>query len=206
MRHYIFRRHSQFELHQYYYKDSSCTEPAYSIEAHGEITVGDASWLVSGGLDAEYTLSEVSVMPYTTFVAKRLQENFHRHCPEMVTRDWRPRESYTLFEFKLDSVGNNNNNRQSGHAVDEGYYDDDDDAGFFVDRDCRSALNLVFHELQLLRVEVRKRGLMLRKELFLGDIHTDYTQRETYRPTSYQTALQFAQVNTSHPFNLATSF
>ena len=194
LRHYIFRHQSQFELHQYYYRDSHCTEPAYSIVARGEITVGDESWLVAGGLDAEYSLSEVSVMPYTSFVARRLQDNFRRHCPQMVTQDWRAHESYTLFHFKLDlSKLSRTTNDNDGDGDDYDY----DDADVLVDHDCRSTLNLVFHELQLLRVEVRKRDVQLRKQLFLGDIHTDYTQRATYRPTSYQAPLQFAQVRGS---------
>lgn len=81
----------------------------------------------------------------------------------------------------------------------------------FHDFDCTDVFNLTFHELQLIRVEIRRldstpknkinifpfryhhehRGV---KQLFLGDIHTDKKHRQTYRPVSYQPALKQAKV------------
>ena len=119
-------------------------------------------------------------MPYTNLVARKLQENFSRTCPQMgIHENWKPLKSYVLFQFLLE-YGDND-------------YDDPD---ILIDHDCKASLNLVFHELQLLRMEVRKRheSDLLRKMLYLGDIHTDYTERESYRPTSYQDPLYFSQV------------
>ena len=54
-----------------------------------------------------------------------------------------------------------------------------------------AALRFVAHELQLVRLELRRRpgSSDVTKALLLGDIHTDPKQRPFYRPTSYQSAL-----------------
>ena len=54
-----------------------------------------------------------------------------------------------------------------------------------------AALRFVAHELQLVRLELRRRpgNSDVTKALLLGDIHTDPKQRPFYRPTSYQSAL-----------------
>ena len=76
------------------------------------------------------------------------------------------------------------------YADDDYEYDDD----VMIDQDCRSTLFIVFHELQLVRVERERRHNGGRRTLWLGDIHSDYTKRDSYRPTSYQDALVSAQV------------
>jgi hypothetical protein len=61
------------------------------------------------------------------------------------------------------------------------------------DMDCLSALHAVFHELQLVRIERRPKGLPgirhPRHELLLGDVHSRPEFRNTYRPTAFQTPL-----------------
>ena len=66
------------------------------------------------------------------------------------------------------------------------------------DLDFLHALHLSFHELQLMRLERRPlkqhgqrargrpRGMHMRSELLLGDIHTEKMKRDKYRPTALQ--------------------
>jgi len=61
-------------------------------------------------------------------------------------------------------------------------------------RVCSTSLEQSLNELQLMRIELRGRdadagGDRRRRLLYLGDVHTDRTQRPFYRPQSYQLPL-----------------
>ena len=95
------------------------------------------------------------------------------------------------------------------------------------DLDCLHGLHLSFHELQLLRLEMRplkrpsrhgvganggrgrqRRSRQFRSELLLGDIHTEKRMRDRYRPTALQPYSLFKakKVRTVAGFAISVSF
>lgn len=68
------------------------------------------------------------------------------------------------------------------------------------DRDCTHGLDFSMQELQLLRMERRFEPSAPERqaeELFVGDVHTERTQRRNHRPTGYQPPLQNVKVSAS---------
>ena len=64
------------------------------------------------------------------------------------------------------------------------------------EKDCSASLEQSLNELQLMRIELRGRGVGEndgsdhgQRFLYLGDVHTDRAQRPYYRPQSYQQPL-----------------
>jgi hypothetical protein len=178
LRKYRFLENGHFELHQYYYADSDCHSPTYSLLARGSLEVGNPSWLVLGAMEAEYQLAYVSVMPYTQHMADLLGSKVNRTCPGFSRSPWRTYQDHEIFhyvEFPHNRDGDIRTPLNEDVVV--------------VDRDCTAALHFTLNELQLLRLEVRRHHLLLQRTLYVGNVHTDLTNRKSYRPTSYQQPL-----------------
>lgn len=182
MRRYYFQRH-HFKLQQYYYKDPGCKRPAYGVVAEGHYRHKRPSWIVQGGTETAYTVHNVSVIPYTSNVARTFTKNA-QFCTELANRNFSTFRKTKILNFPPYAKNSHDASR---------------------DFDCSFVFNLTFHELQLIRLEiqnhhvyssikyfrvVKAKRARTEKLLFLGDIHTDVKQRASYRPTAYQTALR----------------
>ncbi|XP_033754236.1 protein APCDD1-like [Pecten maximus] len=193
LRKYRFKR-GKFQLHQYYYSGPDCSEPLYGVKAQGTIKLLRPSWIVPGGMEAKYRLHNVSIIPFQERIAKEFRWKVREQCPEVKSHTWKPYRSYQIMNFPPYKKFRLYKHRN-------------------VDYDCTHLFNLTFHELQLLRVEIHRQSGRVDKykmssyhsrysksfeevSLFLGDIHTDRKQRQTYRPSSYQTALRNAKTKT----------
>ncbi|XP_060063140.1 protein APCDD1-like [Ylistrum balloti] len=193
LRKYRFKR-GKFQLHQYYYSGPDCSVPLYSVKAQGTIKLLRPSWIVPGAMEAKYRLHNVSIIPFQERIAKEFRRKVREQCPEVKSHPWKPYHSYQIMNFPPYKKFRLYKHRN-------------------VDYDCTHVFNLTFHELQLLRVEIRRQSGSVDKnkistypsrysksfeevDLLLGDIHTDRKQRHTYRPSSYQTALRNSKTKT----------
>lgn len=166
-RSYQFFSNHTFQALQFYYRDNHCSKPGYTLLIKGSLHPRQASWLVRGGTESDYQLSQVSLVSHSLPVAKELQVKLEMTCGMMEHLE--PERSYELWV--------------------EG-----------SDRDCAHGLDFTMQELQLLRMERRFRPSEPERqaeELFVGDVHTERTQRRNHRPTGYQLPLQNVKVSAS---------
>lgn len=161
-RSYTFHTSRHFQALQHYYSDSSCEDPVYSLMIRGKIRLRQASWITHGGTEAEHHLSKVGIVVHTVAAKQRLISRLPPACVGMSLGRAVPGKLYELY------------NTRAG-------------------RGCLAALGFTMMELGLVRVETQyhSHGGKV-QELFLGDIHTDWTQRTQHRPTGYQQPLQSA--------------
>ncbi|KAM9410216.1 protein APCDD1-like [Pholidichthys leucotaenia] len=159
---YIFHPSRHFKALQHYYTDSGCEDPAYSLLIRGKIRLRQASWITLGGTEAEHHLSKVGIVLHSSAAKQRLASRLPPSCVGLSLSRAAPGMLHEMY------------NTRAG-------------------RGCLEALGFSMMELGLMRVETQHHhhgGKV--QELFLGDIHTDWTQRTQHRPTGYQQPLQHA--------------
>ncbi|XP_038605818.1 protein APCDD1-like [Tachyglossus aculeatus] len=168
----MFYSSRMFKAYQFYYRDSSCRDPSYSLVIKGKLRLRQASWITQGATEADYHLHKVGIVFHSQSamweMAARINETSHSGCSGFLPpgKTWAPGTVYELLSAKSE-------------------------------RDCTAALGFTMHELSLIRVEKRyqlhqPQGSRVVEELYLGDVHTEWSERLRYRPTGYQRPLQSA--------------
>jgi hypothetical protein len=102
LRKYKFTAEGHFDVHQFYYTDSSCRKPAYLLVAKGTYRMGRGSFLVPGSRDMEYSLATVTVMPYTDAAADKLGTSVNVSACDRAGKSelpWKPYQRYEIFSY-----------------------------------------------------------------------------------------------------------
>ncbi|KAG5286524.1 hypothetical protein AALO_G00015780, partial [Alosa alosa] len=79
-RSYRFYGNHTFHVQQFYYADNHCTTPTHTLVAHGRLRLRQASWIVRGGTEADYTLHSLRLLCHTPAAARDLTEHLGRTC------------------------------------------------------------------------------------------------------------------------------
>lgn len=161
-RSYTFHTSRHFLALQHYYTDSGCEDPVYSLLIRGKLRLRQASWITRGGTEAEHHLSKVGIVVHNLAAKQKLTSRLPATCVGLILGRVMPGKLQELY------------NTRAG-------------------RGCLTAMGFSMMEMELMRVETQHHSHGGKvQELFLGDIHTDWTQRTQYRPTGYQQPLQSA--------------
>ncbi|KAI7807871.1 protein APCDD1-like [Triplophysa rosa] len=148
---------------QHYYSDSDCHTPSYSLVIRGKLRLRQASWITHGATEAEHQLHKVGMVVHSQKAIHHLSTRLPSSCLGLKAGEHLVRHRlYELFNSKEE-------------------------------KDCLGAFGFSMMELELLRVETHHPSHSRpAKELFLGDVHTDWNERVHHRPTGYQEPLQNA--------------
>ncbi|XP_038658280.1 protein APCDD1-like [Scyliorhinus canicula] len=167
-RSYMFYLNGTFKAYQFYYTDHQCTRPAYTLVIKGKIRLRQASWVTRGATEANYRLQQVAIAFHSGQAMAAILDRMNHSCAGF---------NHLRIAWSPGKTYEILNAR--------------------TNHDCTAGLGFAMHELNLVRVEERTHQQMV-KELFLGDIHTNWAQRTHYRPTGYQCPLQ-AALHHVHP-------
>ena len=121
-------------------------------------------------------------------------------CPRLLSMlvsthstNWVPYEERPVYIFHEGGAADPH--RHFNADVSKGRMPSKADDLSLTDLDCLQHLHMDFHELQLIRLELRPASVPgagkhheqhHRTELLLGDVHTRKDQRRHYRPTAFQ--------------------
>jgi len=100
MRKYSFFEGGLFELHQYFYADSHCHTPAYSVSARGQFQPYQQSWIVDSAVEVDYQLWHATVMPYSPDAAAAFARKVNEsNCTRRKWSLWQPYERYVIYQY-----------------------------------------------------------------------------------------------------------
>ncbi|KAI5696947.1 hypothetical protein M8J75_002706 [Diaphorina citri] len=190
LRHYkFFPRHSpsspvKFKLRHYYYSNTGCTQPLYTLNIHGTYRVDEKSWVVPEGTQMSYRFHKVSVVGYSEAVVGELQHIINESCSGHLYSTWTPHRQYTIFLSNLETDGLFSS-KPDGEQTTTPPVRNRQDL-------CLENVYRMFQDLDLLRIVHRPSNALDpydRTKLYLGDLNVDIEQRKSHLPTAFQVPL-----------------
>ncbi|XP_054714366.1 protein APCDD1-like [Uloborus diversus] len=196
LRRYHILRNGRFHLLRFYFQDPWCTKAKFCVSAvgtfdppPGKATSSSASWVVPGGMELDFTIRRINLVPFDHKTAKSLSEKVNSSCPGTVKSSWKIYKKYKVMfynERRIKNVAGDNAELNSADYL-----------------DCTTSLDITFNELQLIRLEHRmslenaadpredssEGHRKYRSHLFLGADRS----KSRNRPTHYQSPLIPAQ-------------
>ena len=63
-------------------------------------TSSSASWVVPGGLELDYTIKKMTVVPFTIADAITLSDKVNSSCPGTIMATWKPYKKYKVLNYE----------------------------------------------------------------------------------------------------------
>ncbi|VEN47652.1 unnamed protein product [Callosobruchus maculatus] len=192
LRSYTFDSDGRFMLIQHHYWDNSCSSPQLSIICNGRIQLR-TSLVQPGAASGLIRISNITIIPQDKNAANELERVSKIECPGQYSKAWRQYAEHTVYDSRYDEK------KKTFNLWTSAYDQSLNSRGNNVhssDISCLGALKWAFNELKLLKVQLRpiiqdpkKKSKLMKMELLLGDIHSNYRLREYHMPTSFQVPL-----------------
>nr|XP_045582954.1 protein APCDD1-like [Procambarus clarkii] len=201
LRAYTFHGDGSFQLALHTYHDASCAHPAYTLAAHGRLALGRPSWVTPGGTEADYTLTRVEVVGHTHGDAALLAAAVNASCPGKVVKPWKPHKAHTVLAY-TDTANEVTEDDDCARGLGGAWHELQ-----LLRVEITGPVHNHHHHRQQQQQQQQQQQHQqqqhqqhprdaaaasktgARKELFLGDIHTDVSKQDHYRPTGYQPPL-----------------
>lgn len=205
MRDYQFHKTGNFLIRHYEYYDEHCTRPMFGFTVDGNMVHLSKSWAVPGASEGSFTITKVTVVPYTKEAAKSLTVSLRQTCTVEKDRpfDWPwlvEYKDYVLYFFENE---NDDVNGRNDVNTNDAAHDGDDYFTKPADLDCMHSANFTINTLNLFRMdeigddaETKTNKDFFVKRLYFGKTVWDAKNRTYLLPSSFTDHLVDAdQVN-----------
>ncbi|CAH0547758.1 unnamed protein product [Brassicogethes aeneus] len=197
LRSYTFDMDGNYYLVQHHYYDDSCSSPQFSVFSHGRLQLR-TSLMQPEAASGIMKVTNISVIPQDNNAAREMDRVVAMECPGQEWKTWRRYEEHVVFDSAFEEKRKTYNLWEPRYVLNNHHDLNRNIHHSYGDISCLGALKWVFNELRLLKIQLRpimeklkprKYPRQMRAELLLGDIHTNYRERENHIPTSFQLPL-----------------
>lgn len=224
LRHFSFINNT-FESVVYHYEDSDCHVPSYAVHSRGTYKLLKPSWTVLGATDAEYEVTRSYVITYSSGSSLQLSDKLSGRCfnvsenqnlrpyfrylvysysprrnPRVEADTYRDVDCFREFQFTLNELQLVMVETRSGHGRRQRRpsrrNSEQAETTAAQTTQPKQRLQKPPGRGERLRGNHQPRtGSDLTRQLFLGAVHSIPEERQSYRPSSFQSALTDPRVS-----------